>query len=146
MGMRLYVLYDPGCGLCSQLVQWMSEQPSAYQLRFVAGSSGEARRLFPELHSPARPEELVVVSGEGAVYRGEAAFIVCLYALNDYRPLAVRLARPAFRPLARRIFTLLSTHRMRLSDLLGLASDETLARAALTTAPEPLAARGEPVW
>jgi predicted DCC family thiol-disulfide oxidoreductase YuxK len=139
--MRLYVLYDAGCGLCSHLVQWMAQQPSSYDLRFVAAGSEEARRLFPEFHSPARPEELVVISGEGAVYRGDAAFIVCLYALHSYRALAVRLAQPGFRPLARRVFGMLSTNRVRLSELLGLHSDDALARTINREIPH-----GEALW
>jgi predicted DCC family thiol-disulfide oxidoreductase YuxK len=139
--MPLYVLYDAGCALCSHVVQWMTQQPSAYELRFVAAGSEEARRLFPEFHSPARPEELVVISGDGSVYRGDAAFIVCLYALNSYRAVAVRLAQPGFRPLARKVFGMLSTNRMRLSELLGLHSDDALARTIASNSPN-----GEALW
>ena len=74
--MRLYVLYDAGCGLCSQLVQWISKQPASFSLQFVAAGSDEARRLFPEFQSTARPEELVVISEDGSVYRDEAALAV----------------------------------------------------------------------
>jgi predicted DCC family thiol-disulfide oxidoreductase YuxK len=141
--MRLYVIYDTGCGLCSAIVQWMSCQASSYELRFVGGGSDEARRLFPELPNPARPEELVAVSDDGSVYRGEAAYIICLYALEAYRTLAVRLARPPFRPFARRVFTMLSSNRMRLSDFLGLRSDEALARALVTN---PAGRTEQAVW
>ncbi len=130
--MRLYVLHDPGCGLCSHLVLWMSKQPSSCELRFVAAGSERARRLFPALANPARPEELVAISEDGLVYRGDAAFIVCLYALDAYRTLAVRLAQPAFRPVARKVFSLLSTNRMRISDFLGLHSDDALARTLVS--------------
>jgi len=129
---RLYVLYDAGCGLCSQLVQWISKQPASFSLQFVAAGSDEARRLFPEFQSTARPEELVVISEDGSVYRDEAAYIMCLYALDACRALAIRLARPGFRPFARRVFSMLSTNRMQLSDLLGMRSDEALARAIVS--------------
>lgn len=134
--MRLYVLYDIGCGLCSAIVQWMSGQPSPYEFRFVGAGSEEARRLFPEMPNAARPEELVVIRDDGSVYRGEAAYIMCLYALDAYRTLAMRLARPSFRPFARRVFTMLSSNRMRLSDFLGLRSDEALSRALVTNPAE----------
>lgn len=127
--MRLYVLYDAGCGLCSHLVQWMSSQPASLSLQFVAAGSDEARRLFPEFQTSSTPEELVVIADDGSVYRGESASIMCLYAIDGYRALATRLARPAFRPFARRVFRMLSTNRMQLSDLLGMRSDEALARA-----------------
>ena len=139
--MRLHILYDNSCGLCSHLVQWLSRQPAACELQFVAAGSDEARRLFPEFRSAARPEELVVISDEGAVYRGDDAYIVCLWALDAYRTVAARLARPGFRPLARRAFALISTNRLRLSELLGLHSDDALARTIVQNAPS-----GAPLW
>jgi predicted DCC family thiol-disulfide oxidoreductase YuxK len=143
---KLYVLYDHGCGLCSHLVQWMSQQHSSCEVHYVAAGSTHARRLFPKLLSPARPEELVVVSGEGVVYRGDDAFIMCLYALDAYRSLAVRVSRPAFRPLARRLFSMISTNRLRLSDFLGLRSDEALTRAMVCKPTDVLDGREKPTW
>jgi len=139
--MRLYVLYDSSCGLCSHIVQWMSDQPAACELQFVAAGSDEARRLFPDFRHVARPEELVVISDAGEVYRGDAAYIVCLWALDSYRIVAARLARPGFRPLARKVFALLSTNRLRLSELLGLHADDALARTIARNAPN-----GEALW
>src|SRR5690349_15983430 len=98
----------------------MSRQETSYELRFIAAGSPEARRLFPDLNSAPRPEELVVVDGEGVVYRGDDAYITCLHALEAYRSLAKRIAQPMFRPLARRVFSMISTNRLLLSDLLGL--------------------------
>jgi predicted DCC family thiol-disulfide oxidoreductase YuxK len=121
----------------------MSKQPSSCELHFVAAGSEKARRLFPALANPPRPEELVAISEDGLVYRGDAAFIVCLYALDAYRALAVRLARPAFRPVARRVLGMLSTNRMRISDFLGLHSDDALARTLLC---KPHDTGEEPRW
>jgi predicted DCC family thiol-disulfide oxidoreductase YuxK len=143
---KLYVLYDHGCGLCSHLVQWMSQQHSSCEVHYVAAGSTHARLLFPKLLSPARPEELVVVSGEGVVYRGDDAFIMCLYALDSYRSLAVRVSRPAFRALARRLFSMISTNRLRLSDFLGLRSDEALTRAMVCKPTDVLDGREKPTW
>jgi predicted DCC family thiol-disulfide oxidoreductase YuxK len=143
---KLYVLYDHGCGLCSHVVQWMSQQHSSCEVHYVAAGSTDARRMFPELVSPARPEELIVVSGEGVVYRGDDAFIMCLYALDAYRRLAVRISRPTFRPLARRLFSMISTNRLRLSDFLGLQSDEALTRAMVCKPSDVLDGRQEPTW
>jgi len=137
----LHILYDNSCGLCSHLVAWMSRQPAACELRFVAAGSEEARRLFPELPITPRPEELVVVSDEGGVYRGDDAYIMCLWALHAYRVVATRLARPGFRPLARRVFGLISTNRLRLSELLGLHSDDALARTIAQNGPGSI-----PLW
>jgi predicted DCC family thiol-disulfide oxidoreductase YuxK len=139
--MRLHILYDNSCGLCSHLVVWMSRQPAACELRFVAAGSAEARGLFPELPVTSRPEELVVIDKDGAVYRGDDAYIMCLWALDAYRSVAIRLARPAFRPLARRVFALISTNRLKLSELLGLHSDDAIARTIAENKPS-----GVPLW
>jgi predicted DCC family thiol-disulfide oxidoreductase YuxK len=144
--MRLYVLYDGSCGLCSHLVQWMSGQPTSFELLFVASGSDAARRLFPAFPMPARPEELVVISGDGEVYRGDSAYVVCLYALDNFRTLAVRLARPGFRRMARRLFSMVSTNRVRLSELLGLRPDDDLSRAVLSARPDALDGGGRAVW
>ncbi|HEX9500071.1 MAG TPA: hypothetical protein VGA10_00305, partial [Thermoanaerobaculia bacterium] len=79
-------------------------------------------------------------------YRGDDAFIMCLYALDSYRSLAVRVSRPAFRALARRLFSMISTNRLRLSDFLGLRSDEALTRAMVCKPTDVLDGREKPTW
>jgi hypothetical protein len=66
---------------------------------------------------------LVIVSDDGAVYRDAHAWIMCLYALQDYREWSLRLAQPALLPLARKGFSLLSRNRGRISRWLQLASE-----------------------
>jgi len=46
---------------------------------------------------------VTVVADTGAVYEGDAAWLVCLWALDGYRGLAQRLSAPRLRPLARRV-------------------------------------------
>ena len=84
-------------------------------------------RLFPDLSSPDAVDDLVVVSDDGGVYREARAWIMCLYALEEYREWSVRLAQPLFFPLARQTFALISTGRQRLSAWLDLASDAEIA-------------------
>ena len=88
----LTVLYDARCGLCSNARRWLEGQPQIVPLELLAADSAEARRRFPSL-AETEPEELVVVTDEGDVYRGSHAWIVCLWALRDYRELADRLLR-----------------------------------------------------
>lgn len=127
---RLFVLYDPRCGLCRLARQWAAGQPSFVPLVFIPAGSDEANRRFPGLSQPGRtPDELTVVSDEGHVYKDDSAWILCLYALEDYREWSLRLARPALRPLARQAFALVSRHRGRISSVLGLAEDGDLAEA-----------------
>ena len=63
---RLYVLYDGRCGLCRMARQWLDRQEKLVDLEFLASGSFAATRLFPTLADTDRPEELVVVSEDGA--------------------------------------------------------------------------------
>ncbi len=126
---RLCVIYDARCGLCRRARRWLEAQDSIVDLGFVAAGSATARRSFPSLASSDRPEELIVVADDGGVYRGERAWILCLWALEDYREWAERLASPALLPLARQGFALVSRQRGRISRWLGLASEEEVAEA-----------------
>ncbi|MFI5454838.1 MAG: thiol-disulfide oxidoreductase DCC family protein [Isosphaerales bacterium] len=147
---RLYVLYDDRCGLCSWAKRWLMRQHTLIDLRFIPAGSTVAERLFPGLDRPGEPpEELVVVSDQGAVYRDGSAWIMCLFALEAYRDWANRLAHPLLRPLARQAFALLSRQRSRISRWLSLASEveiaETLSQvSAPACAPQPPPVPGSP--
>ena len=125
---KLYVLYDSRCGVCSRLRVWMREQAAHVAVEFVAAGSRRARTLFPELEHDEEPSELVAVTDDGDVYVNESAWIVCLYALIEFRPWSFRLARGPLRPLARGAWELLSANRQQLSRMLALTSDAELAR------------------
>jgi predicted DCC family thiol-disulfide oxidoreductase YuxK len=135
---KLYVLYDAQCGLCTWAKRWLMRQPALINLSFIPAGSTLAERLFPGLSRPGEPPvELVVVSDEGGVYREGSAWIMCLFALEEYRDWANRLAHPFLRPLARQGFSLLSRERPRISRWLSLASEveiaETLRQVNTTT-------------
>jgi predicted DCC family thiol-disulfide oxidoreductase YuxK len=140
----LYVLYDARCGLCTWARRWLVQQPAFVPLRFIPAGSETAVRLFPGLNrADEPPQELVVVSDDGAVYRESSAWIMCLYALEEYREWAARLSHPLLRPLAREGFALLSRQRSRISRWLSLASEVEIADAlgrvhAPVCAPVPL--------
>jgi predicted DCC family thiol-disulfide oxidoreductase YuxK len=134
---RLYVLYDSRCGLCSWAKRWLLRQPAFLELKFIPAGSPLAARLFPGLSRPGDPpEELVVVSDQGGVYRDASAWIMCLFALEEYREWAGRLTHPLLRPLARQAFSLLSRQRAKISRWLSLVSEVEIARA-LTQVTEP---------
>src|SRR5579864_5842406 len=117
----LTVFYDPNCGLCSRVGTWLLAQPRLLGLR-VAPSSSLAR-IYPELAARGLRDELIVVSDEGAVYLGDRAWLMCLYALKHYRSWAARLSRPSMLPFARGAFAILSSNRRQVSKWLGLMSD-----------------------
>ena len=111
----LFVLHDGECAFCQQCREWLSRQPAFVELRFIAMQSPEVTRRFPGLEKHGLGEDLLVVSDEDAVYRGTSAWVMCLYALVEYREWAERLTHPALLPFARRAFLLLSKQRGRLS-------------------------------
>jgi predicted DCC family thiol-disulfide oxidoreductase YuxK len=113
------VMYDPACGLCTRVKEWMREQRAYVGIEFVATDSEQARRRFPTV--PAG--ELAVVADTGEVWMGDRAWVVCLWALREYRDLAVRLSSPGLLRLAQEAFHLVSRNRSALSSLLRLKSE-----------------------
>ena len=47
--MRLTVLYDAGCPLCTRFREWLADQPVLVPLDLVPVGSAEARRASPRL-------------------------------------------------------------------------------------------------
>jgi predicted DCC family thiol-disulfide oxidoreductase YuxK len=97
----LTVLYDADCSLCVHLRSWLLRQPQLVPLRFVPAGSAAARRDYPELDHARTMREITVIGDRGQVYSGQAAWIVCLWALAEHRPKAHWLATPAGAPFVR---------------------------------------------
>ncbi|QHC22548.1 thiol-disulfide oxidoreductase DCC family protein [Streptomyces sp. GS7] len=92
---RLTVLYDAQCPLCAFLRDWLGRQRQLVPLELVPAGTQEARRRLPELDHTTTLEEITVVGDGGQVYRGPAAWVVCLWALDRYRPLAHKFSTPS---------------------------------------------------
>ena len=116
---HLTITYDADCGLCTRAKEWILRQASLVGIEFLPAGSMEARRRFPQLSAG----ELAVVANTGDVWLGDHGWIVCLWALRDYRDLAFRLTSPFLAPMAREAFELISKNRLALSSLLRLRSD-----------------------
>jgi predicted DCC family thiol-disulfide oxidoreductase YuxK len=96
------VLFDPHCRLCAFVAGWLTGQRKLIPIRLVPVGSPQARRLFPALdHDGATRREITVVGDAGQVYIGEAAWVVCLWALAEHRALAHAMSTPTGRRLAR---------------------------------------------
>lgn len=115
---RFYVFYDGECALCLRCREWLASQPAYIELVFHPFQSDAARRLCPELPRFQPNEQLILLSDEGGIYVGEGAWLMCLYALREYRPWSRKLASPALRPLAQRLCMLISHNRLNLSRML----------------------------
>jgi len=121
---RLTVLYDADCGFCVRCRDWLLRQPAFVDLEMLAAGSPEAARRFPDLLESKTPEELVVVDDRGGFYRGARAWLMCLWALSEYREWAGRLASPLLLPFARGAFAFVSSRRRTLSELMGFQPEE----------------------
>jgi predicted DCC family thiol-disulfide oxidoreductase YuxK len=99
--MRLTVLYDSGCPLCGYFRGWLAAQPKLIPLELVPAESAEARARFPTLDHGRTMQEITVVGDDGSVWTGASAWVMCLWALGEYRPLAERLATPHGMTMAR---------------------------------------------
>jgi len=115
---RLYVFYDGECGLCRRCREWLMRQPAYLELIFHPFQSDEAKKLCPNLPRFQPDQQLILLSDEGGIYQGENAWLMCLYALRDYRAWSLRLAAPALKPLAQRICMLVSHNRLSISNAL----------------------------
>ena len=124
----LYVLFDADCELCVRCSNWLAQQRAFVPLTFVAFQWEEANRRFPGIDALKPGEQLLVISDEGAVYRGAHAWIMCLWALEKYREHALRLAHPVLLPFAKAVCELLSRNRFFLSDVLFRQRPDTAAQ------------------
>ena len=114
---RLTVLYDSNCAFCRRCVTWLQAQPQYLELEFIPADSPFAAKRFPELSNTPLQAELTVVDDEGGVYVGESAYVMCLYALRDYRAWSIRLGDPANRPFVRKALNAVTRNRRTLSEL-----------------------------
>jgi predicted DCC family thiol-disulfide oxidoreductase YuxK len=125
---RLYVLFDGECELCARCRDWLIRQPKFVPLEFIPFQSPEVSKRFPGIQALGPAEQLLVVGDNGAVYRGPSAWIICLWALSNYRLYAQRLADPILLPFARIVCELLSRNRFFLSRQFFRQKSETLVR------------------
>ncbi|HYR21440.1 MAG TPA: DUF393 domain-containing protein [Chthoniobacterales bacterium] len=125
---HLSVLFDAQCELCVRCRNWLMKQPAFVPLVFIALQSAEAQKRFPGIDSLKPNEQLLVISDDGSVYRGASAWIMCLWALQNYREHAQRMAHPILLPFAQIVCELLSRNRFYLSDALFRQEPQNTAR------------------
>ena len=124
----LYVLYDAKCELCRRVRVWLQGQPAFVPLAFVALQSPEIEQRFPGITALEPARQILVVSDSGDVWRGADAWILCLWALREYREWSQRLASPLLRPFAMRVCDMVSRNRHRFSQWFRRTGSEEIAR------------------
>src|SRR5260221_2589799 len=117
----LTLLYALECGLCRRVHGWLADQPKLVELRMIPIKTDAARRRYPQLNHDLTAEDLTVISNEGAVYFGPKAWLMVLWALCRYREWAYRLATPQLLPTTRRVVSMISERRYRISPDSGLS-------------------------
>jgi predicted DCC family thiol-disulfide oxidoreductase YuxK len=118
----LCIVYDEACGLCTNVKDWLGRQPALVPMSFIASRSDAARKKFPRLTAG----ELAVIGNTGEVWTSNGAWIVCLWALRDYREWSIRFSNPLLLAVAREAFAGVSSHRAGISDLLSLQSEREI--------------------
>ena len=131
----LHILYDVDCAFCVRCRNWLAAEPAFIPLNFIPKHLPEVKEWFPGIEAYQTDGELVAVSDDGAVYQGPNAFIICLYALKEYRAWSLRLAQPALLPFARKAMELLSDHRQVISRWMGKQDDQQLAQTLKLNMP-----------
>lgn len=125
---RLFVLYDSGCEVCRRCRDWLMRQPAFVALEFIPLQTPDLRERFPGIDAFDPREQLLVISETGALYRGAYAWVMCLWALQDYRGIAERMSEPLLLPLARIACELFAHNRYLISRLLFRQDLKSLAR------------------
>jgi predicted DCC family thiol-disulfide oxidoreductase YuxK len=133
--MTLTVLYDATCSLCVRCAHFLSRSVRLVDMEIVSCQTEEARERFGGV--PWLGEELVVVSDEGEVWIGAAAFLMCLWALRDYREWSYRLSGPELSSVAQRFFMAISSNRRRIGAFLGPTGCESGACDAPPSSRRP---------
>ncbi|CCH29802.1 DCC1-like thiol-disulfide oxidoreductase family protein [Actinosynnema sp. NPDC047251] len=87
----LTVLYDADCPFCRRATAWLAAQAKLVRLDFVPAGSEQARQRFPELDHAETMRVITLIGDRGEVFRGDRAWLVCLWALRAWRPMANRL-------------------------------------------------------
>jgi len=140
---KLYILYDSECELCRRCRVWLGQQPAFVPLVFVPFQSAEAACRFPALKELHPEEEIVVIDDRGAVWQGGAAWVMCLWALREYREWSLRLGQPVLLGAARRLCTVIASNRHKISTWLREASSgEELERKLALIPDQPPCAPG----
>jgi predicted DCC family thiol-disulfide oxidoreductase YuxK len=84
----LVLLFDESCPLCRRLRSILSKRRPTVPIYLVAVGSPRAAELFPVLDLRRAREILTVVDDSGRLYEGDAAWIVCAWALPALRGFA----------------------------------------------------------
>ena len=93
------------------------EQTQVSGTRLCAGEFRRGQESLSQLDHALTLTDLTVISDKGALYSGPKAWLMCLWALRDYREWALRLSSPELLPTAKRVISMISQNRYQLEGL-----------------------------
>ncbi len=105
----LTVVFDATCALCQRCRSWIMKQPQIVPFHFVGADEPWVRAWLGSIVPIG--DDLVVVDDWGRAWVGPEAFVVCLWGLDRYRSLAMRLQQFGGRLLAKHVFHSVSAGR-----------------------------------
>lgn len=111
----LHVFFDSHCRMCRRFRTWLAAQDQLVTLSFGSYRDPATCRAWPELEKFSPDSELVVIADTGEVYQGARAWVMCLWALEEYRELSFKLAEPHWLGLTRKVCHFVSENRHSLS-------------------------------
>ena len=112
------VYYDGSCAMCGRFKDWLEQQKHLIGVEFLSYASEAAKERFPDLAEYQPEKAMVIRTDTGEIYRGAEATVICLWSCSEYRGLAMKLRKPIFLPLARKIYPLIASNRYLISKLL----------------------------
>jgi len=136
---EITVYYDGHCGMCCSFQEWIYRQERLAPIRFIPYQSLGTEAAPPRIRGLDPGREMVVHTREDLLYQGAEAWVICLYALTEYRGWALRLSSPTLLPLAKKVCTHLATNRRRLSKIFFRKKDAEVARELHKMPPRPAA-------
>lgn len=106
----LTVVYDGDCLLCRRSVHWLEGQRQTVPIQSIPSSSAEAVARYG--HTPDYGDDMIVAADDGRVWAGPPdAYLVVMWALPLLRPLSYALSIRPLKPLAGRVFQLVTGNR-----------------------------------
>lgn len=126
---ELTVLTDGECKLCLRARRWLEQQPKIVPLRFIPLQVATLPEKYPGIEALDLKKELTVIGPDRFYWQGVDAWLMTLWALEDWRERAIELAQPLWRPLARRLVIELSHNRYWLSGVIASGHEERLHHA-----------------
>ena len=124
---QLEIIYDDRCALCQRCAAKLTTEPAYIKLKPISRTHAANHHQYKHLMQNIGQDEMVAVGNDGSVYRGEKAYLMCLWATRRWRKLSIRLSRPALRGAVRSACHLIARSRHLISGLISVDDDEQIA-------------------